>query len=266
VLLCLLEGKTHEQAAREMGRPVGSLSRWLARGKDLLRRRLARRGIAVSGVVLGAAVADRAASAAVPPATLARAAAVTAAGGKPAGLLSERAVAWAEGVVRMTTFTHRMIVAGALLTAGALAGAGALACRGAADPPAPAKGGAPAAKSDEPRPEPAAGEKTVKQFLQDRLETAKDEFKLREADFAAGKATPDALAASSRRLLTAEAERAGPRDERVAAYEAHLKRMTDFKEMCKAKFDAGKLGAADLDAAEYERLTAEILLEREKAK
>ena len=51
LVLCYLEGKTNTEAARELGRPAGSLSKLLARGREVLRRRLtrARRGAVVRG-------------------------------------------------------------------------------------------------------------------------------------------------------------------------------------------------------------------------
>ena len=46
VVLCLLEGHTHDQAARHLKVPVGTLQSRLARGRERLRSRLARRGLA----------------------------------------------------------------------------------------------------------------------------------------------------------------------------------------------------------------------------
>lgn len=67
LILCYLEGKTNEQAALQLGWPVGSMSRRLARGRELLRRRLLRRGVSLSAGVLATALVEEAASAAVPP-------------------------------------------------------------------------------------------------------------------------------------------------------------------------------------------------------
>ena len=47
LLLCGVEEKTHEESARILGQPLGSMSRLLARGRELLRKRLARRGFTI---------------------------------------------------------------------------------------------------------------------------------------------------------------------------------------------------------------------------
>ena len=61
LILCYLEGKTNEQAAHHLGWPIGSMSRRLARGRGLLRRRLLRRGVTLSAGVLAAALVEEAA-------------------------------------------------------------------------------------------------------------------------------------------------------------------------------------------------------------
>src|SRR5579883_1849152 len=47
VVLCYLEGKTYEEAARQLGCPKGTLSARLARARGLLWARLTRRGIGI---------------------------------------------------------------------------------------------------------------------------------------------------------------------------------------------------------------------------
>ena len=46
VILCDLEGQTHEQAAAQLGCPVGTVKSRLSRGREQLRSRLVRRGVA----------------------------------------------------------------------------------------------------------------------------------------------------------------------------------------------------------------------------
>jgi RNA polymerase sigma factor (sigma-70 family) len=67
VVLCLLEGLTPEQAARHLGCPVGTVHSRLARGREQLRGRLIRRGLAVPGGLVAAGWAGNAVSAAVSP-------------------------------------------------------------------------------------------------------------------------------------------------------------------------------------------------------
>ena len=58
LLLCYLEGQTRDQAARTLGVSVGALKGRVRHGCELLRRRLARRGVSLSIGLLGAATAN----------------------------------------------------------------------------------------------------------------------------------------------------------------------------------------------------------------
>jgi RNA polymerase sigma factor (sigma-70 family) len=90
---CYLEGWTQEEVARQLGKPLGTVRSWLARGRELLRKRLVRRGISLSTEGASAALLASACATAeaVPPtlrmATL-NAAQLFAAGGNAMTLIS----------------------------------------------------------------------------------------------------------------------------------------------------------------------------------
>jgi RNA polymerase sigma factor (sigma-70 family) len=52
IVLCLVDGLTHRQAARQLGWPIGTVESRLARGREILQRRLTKRGLAPSAVIL----------------------------------------------------------------------------------------------------------------------------------------------------------------------------------------------------------------------
>jgi RNA polymerase sigma factor (sigma-70 family) len=52
LVLCYLRGRTHEQAAEELRCPVGTVRSRMARGRELLRKRLTRRGFAPTAMVV----------------------------------------------------------------------------------------------------------------------------------------------------------------------------------------------------------------------
>jgi RNA polymerase sigma factor (sigma-70 family) len=410
VVLCYLEGKTHEEAAAQLRAPLGTVKSHLTRARELLRSRLARRGLALSAPLLAAALAvspARAAPALV-DATLG-AAAQFAAGRADAGLVSARAAALTHGVLRVMMWNKLRLAAAAALAVCALGlGAGwwaggparteardraaekpataekpkddkdlirgvwrvtsvemdgkesaeearkltpvrwvfsadklTLRAEGAPDDATaykldPSKnpkqidivgkesvppGGVPSgeappskpgiyildgdslticlpntpepgrrpiefktregggtvllkfkreADKDKPadKPAPAEGKADEKRqkLLQDWCAAGKKAFDLRKEEFLAGTTTSETFIGTARRLLAAELERGATKADRVAAYEAHLGRVTDFVQVVKAKVDAGRLAPAEAVDAEYYRLEAEVLLEREKAK
>jgi RNA polymerase sigma factor (sigma-70 family) len=66
LVLCDLEGRTHEQAARQLHWPIGTVKTRLTRGRRFLRERLARRGVGLSAALAAIESLSEPATAAVP--------------------------------------------------------------------------------------------------------------------------------------------------------------------------------------------------------
>src|SRR5262249_39745714 len=64
LVLCLIEGATQDEAARQLGWSLGTLRRRLAQGRGVLRARLERRGLALSSALLATLLAPAARQAA----------------------------------------------------------------------------------------------------------------------------------------------------------------------------------------------------------
>jgi RNA polymerase sigma factor (sigma-70 family) len=123
LILCYLQDKTHEEAARELGWPVGSMSWYLGRGRELLRKRLERRGLTVASPALVAMMVTR--SPAALPAALLEAtfqAALLVASGKAAvgGALSVSVAGLTRSACLAMTMARLKIAGIALMAAGML--------------------------------------------------------------------------------------------------------------------------------------------------
>src|SRR5262249_3627262 len=104
---CYLEGCTNEEAAVELGCPVGPIHSGLPGARARPRPRLVRRGVTLTAAGLTVLLANRVASAAVPPAlaeTTLHAAFAYAAHPATAAGVSAGAVALTKGVLRTMFF------------------------------------------------------------------------------------------------------------------------------------------------------------------
>jgi RNA polymerase sigma factor (sigma-70 family) len=154
IVLCDLQGKTHREAAEQLGCAVGTISTRVLRARQLLRKRLAHHGLSVSIGILSAALAQR--TAAAMPASLTaatvRAAARLASDGTATGIVSASIAELIEGASQtMLMYRFKIVMLLALAAGAAAVGAGVMARRELSPPPEepPAAAKAPADKPAE---------------------------------------------------------------------------------------------------------------------
>jgi RNA polymerase sigma factor (sigma-70 family) len=165
LVLCYLEGQSQEEAARRLGCPLATVRTRVARGRKLLRDRLAKRGLTLSTAGLAALLITSAAPAAAPAALVkatVQAALPFAAGQSAAARCSTQAAGLVQEGLQAMFLTKVKTATALLLAASLIAGAAALTQRvtagddkaapvaAVAQPPAAKEAKPPAAKEAKP--------------------------------------------------------------------------------------------------------------------
>ncbi|HEY7423803.1 MAG TPA: sigma-70 family RNA polymerase sigma factor [Gemmataceae bacterium] len=284
VILCYLEGQTNDEAARLLNCPRGTIATRLARARERLRSRLVRRGLILSAGTLAAMFTDNTLSAAVPSILSAQTAKIVLSGAVPVSITT-----LAEGVLHTMFVTKLKTTLVVVLAVSAIGSAGVCTyyLHGQAppgQPPLPRQ--APQVPPGQPRPQEVPGEvkfpdkiapdkigpakppEALQKLLKERRDRAEEEATIRYQKYRAGAqdATLDQTIASYKRLLKAELELSVKKADRLVACERHVRLMKQLGGIAEAKYKVGRIFQADYTQAEYERLDAEIALEREKAR
>ena len=143
IILCDLGGKTHKQAAEQLGWPIGTVSGRLSRARSMLAERLTRRGVTRAGGSLVVLLSQGSASASVPLSLITsttRAAMKFAAGQAVTGVVSAKVATLTEGVLKAMLMTKLKIATAVLMVALAAAGTRSFGLSRRAEAASPVKG------------------------------------------------------------------------------------------------------------------------------
>jgi RNA polymerase sigma factor (sigma-70 family) len=264
LVLCYLEGRTHEEAARQLKWPVGTVKGRLARGRDLLRSRLVRRGLAPTAGALTMLLSPDASAAIqqhLVDSTVGSCSRI-AAGQSTIHVVSASIHSLVEGVLAAMILHQLKWVGLTVLTVIALTGAGVMARHDDRSHPDPAPAAAPAASqtagskpvpatpapaaapaappagtappSATPAAPPAAPAEPSDRTSQSTglnaqfVQAARSAYQATWEAFRSGSASEEQVYEASRRWLEAQSERVGSFKSRVAAQTAHLDRIRDL--------------------------------------
>jgi RNA polymerase sigma factor (sigma-70 family) len=125
LVLCYLEGKSRDEAARQVGWSLRTLKRRLQAGRKLLASRLTRRGVSLGVAALSAGLLQSTVLAAPPPVLVgasSKAAALIVADKSVAGVISAQAIAISNNLVRSMFMTKLKKAAALILVLLALGG------------------------------------------------------------------------------------------------------------------------------------------------
>ncbi|OWK36722.1 RNA polymerase sigma factor [Fimbriiglobus ruber] len=237
-----LREQTQDEAARSLNVSLSTLKRRVAVGREMLRTRLAGRGIDLAVLLVGVGVAGTAAGDGVRATTLA----AVLAGPGAAGFVSPTVINVAEGVTKAMWRTKlRAWATGAALAAVAAGGIGYFAYTGFSqdDVPRVAKpGGQPAADAKPGAPKPTLEPRPdddLRQSRQEKLRLAREGL-ARQLEVTRGTDRAQAVYEWSLRVLDAERELDPSAAGTVAAARGHLDRMKTNVALADAVFETGR--------------------------
>ncbi len=280
IVLCYFDGLTHDEAAARLAWPVGTVRSRLARARDQLRGRLARRGVVAPSMIgpfaawliAGQSPAAVQAATILPPvplhvrALLARSAVRVAAGEPAVGSFSAASVSLADGVFATMILKKSTVIAAVIVTIGIGSGTGAFLGGGsrAQDAPAAAKPGTVARTRAADTP----AQPEIDPLLNELIQAARRRLSAQRDYYRAGRITVDRYIAASSELARIELLAARTETERTAIRRRHVQLAKEIESVEKAKLDEGQSTASEFAEAQQGRAQAEFDLkagEREEA-
>jgi hypothetical protein len=105
-----------------------------------------------------------------------------------------------------------------------------------------------------------------RKLLKARYNAALEELHSHLKEWIAGRRSTMVLIESSYRVINSELELTDKLTDQVMIRKKHLELTKEIEKMQQARFDAGRIGIADLDYARYSRLNVEIHLLRAERK
>jgi RNA polymerase sigma factor (sigma-70 family) len=283
IVLCYLEGLTHDEAAIRLNWPVGTVRSRLARARDRLRQQLGRRGLSRSAALgamvgfLGVEVGSSRAGAifsssrfGIPRelivATI-RAASQTI-GGKPVavGLISVATMTLSKEISRTMVLERVVTLALAILPMGILTLTGGTML---GKPTAPGPRAKPPASSrtqdgQKARIPTAQPARPADPLALELLKASRERYESQRLYFEAGRITIDRFVTASTRLMEVERLVATTDEERVSAMERHVDRLKLLEASERKRLEEGTATTADVSEAVQDRLEAEFLLRETK--
>jgi RNA polymerase sigma factor (sigma-70 family) len=286
IVLCYLEGLTHDQAAARLKWPVGTVRSRLSRGRDRLRGRLVRRGVTAPAVLgslaawLGAETGTTAQAAALTrailpavPANLAASTVCSASllvSGKTAtvAVLSASSLYLTKEVLRTMVMKRIAVAAWALVPAGVIVfAAGRMLGQ---EPDKKGEKGAVVSQLEGRKQliTPAApvdkSKVLVDPLERQLLDAALKRLEAQRAYYEKGRITIDRFLAANQDVVIAERMVSRTKEEVLAAIQRHVDRLKEIVAREEAEVKVGRGTAADVAEARQGLLQAEVLLKNTK--
>jgi RNA polymerase sigma factor (sigma-70 family) len=261
IVLCYLEGLTHDEAAAQLSWPVGTVRSRLSRGRDRLRDRLSRRGVtgpAVLAPLAGDPIATTVSSEVA--ASVARVASLVWQSRTATALAGvSSSIRLADGVLRAMMFKKLIVAVCVLVSLGSIgAGGGIFLVRRthAQDPEAPET------RSTRSTPPAVAKAPEVDPLIKRLIEAARARLDAQRAYYEEGRITIDRYVDAASSLQVAELLAATTDAERLAIKNRHLELLKAIENREKTELAAGRGTIADVSEATLRVVQAEVDLKQ----